>query len=62
MPIIYAIAEAIVLWLTIALILLEFDVREWDIWAIIVFTVGGVYNIAKTLHVYKRQKDYGDNE
>jgi len=57
-PIIYFLAEIIALWLSLSLIQLEFNVKNWAIWAIIIFIVGIVYSLIKTVHIYKRQKGY----
>ena len=57
-PIFYFLVEAVLVWLVLALIELEFDVREWSIWSIGIFLLGGLYSIAKTVHVYDRQKNY----
>lgn len=57
-PMIYLMAEIIVAWLVLTLIQVEFDIRVWDTWAIIIFVIGGVYSIIKTVNVYQRQKDY----
>lgn len=57
-PIIYLIAEILVIWLVLTLIQLEFDIREWDVWAIIIFLIGGIYSIVKTVNVYQRQENY----
>jgi len=58
LPIIYLIAEIVLAWLVLSLVQLEFDPSKWSIWAVVLFIIGIVYSIAKTLHVYKRQKDY----
>lgn len=57
-PIIYLLAEITVFWLVLSLIQLKFDLLEWSVWAIIIFILGIVYSIIKTVHIYERQKDY----
>ncbi len=57
-PIIYFLAEIVVLWLALTLIQLNFDIREWEVWAMIIFFIGLVYSIVKTLDIYQRQKSY----
>lgn len=57
-PIIYLMAEAVVAWLILSLIQLEFYLQNWNIWAMVLFILGAFYSIAKTLHIYNRQKDY----
>ena len=61
-PIIYLIAEVLVTWLILTLIQLEFDMREWAVWAIMIFLIGGIYSIIKTVNVYQRQKNYPKSE
>ena len=55
-PIIYLLAEMMVYWLALSLIQLEFNVRNWAIWAMIIFILGMTYSLIKTVHIYKRQK------
>jgi len=57
-PIIYLLAEMMVYWLALSLIQLEFNVRNWAIWAMIIFILGMTYSLIKTVHIYKRQKGY----
>ncbi|CAA6810549.1 MAG: Unknown protein [uncultured Sulfurovum sp.] len=57
MPFIYFIAESIFLWLVISLFQLEFDIREWHIVAIILLSLGVFYSIAKTIHIFQRQRN-----
>ena len=42
----------------LSLIQLEFSIGEWEVWAILVFILGMLYSIAKTVHIFQRQKDY----
>jgi len=58
LPIIYFLAEIIFLGLILALIQMKFNMFEWSFWAIGIFIVGGTYSIIKTIHIYKRQRDY----
>ena len=51
-------AEVVFLWLILVLIQLNFNIFEWNILAIIVFSIGIMYSIMKTMHVYQRQQDY----
>ncbi|CAA6804527.1 MAG: Unknown protein [uncultured Sulfurovum sp.] len=57
-PIVYFLAEVVLLWLALSLIQLEFYLTDWNVWAIIVFILGAGYSIAKTVNVFQRQKDY----
>ena len=57
-PIIYFLAEIIFYWLALSLIQLEFNFINWDIWAILIIIVTSIYSVMKTVHIYKRQKDY----
>ncbi len=57
-PIVYFFAEVILVWLTITLIELNFNILDWDFWAIVVFIIWIIYSIIKTINVYNRQKDY----
>ena len=61
-PIIYLMAEILVTWLVLTLIQLEFDIREWEVWAIVILFIGGIYSIIKTVNVYQRQKNYLKSE
>lgn len=58
LPIIYLIAEVVLAWLVLSLVQLEFDPSKWSIWAVVLFMIGLVYSITKTVHVFQRQKDY----
>lgn len=58
LPIIYLIAEVVLAWLVLSLVQLEFDPSKWSIWAVVLFMIGLVYSISKTVHVFQRQKDY----
>jgi hypothetical protein len=58
LPIIYFLAETVLIWLVLALIQVNFNMFEWSFWAIGVFIIGIVYSIVKTVNVYQRQQDY----
>lgn len=58
LPIIYLIAEVVLAWLVLSLVQLKFDPSKWSIWAVVLFMIGLVYSITKTVHVFQRQKDY----
>lgn len=60
MPIVYFLAETVLFWLALSLLQLKFNLLEWNDWAIIVFIIGIIYSVAKTLHVFQRQKNYLD--
>ena len=57
-PALYFIAEMVLVWLVLSIIQVQFDMREWSLWSVIVFTLAIAYFLAKTVHVYKRQKNY----
>lgn len=57
-PIIFFLAEIVFYWLVLSLIQLEFNVKKWAIWAMAIFILGIVYSLIKTVHIYKRQRDY----
>ena len=57
-PAIYFMVEITLFWLILSLIQLEFDIRDWSAWSIILFVIATLYSIFKTIHVYRRQKDY----
>ncbi len=57
-PIIYFMAEIIVVWLILVLIQLNFNIAEWSLWSILLFMIVIAYSALKTIHVYKRQKNY----
>jgi len=61
-PMFYFLTEMTLVWLVLSLIQLEFSVLEWSTWAIIIFFVIIIYSIAKTIHIYQRQKDYSDSD
>ena len=57
-PALYFISEMVLVWLVLSIIQVNFDIREWSLWSIIIFTLAMAYSLAKTVHVYKRQKNY----
>ena len=57
-PALYFIAEMVFVWLVLSIIQVQFDMREWSLWSAIIFTFAIAYSLAKTVHVYKRQKNY----
>jgi len=57
-PAFYFLAEMMVLWLVLSLIQLKFNPLIWNTWAIFIFMLVVSYSIAKTIHVYRRQKNY----
>ena len=57
-PTLYFIMEMLFIWLVLSLIQLKFDLRDWEIWSMGVFVLFGIYSFSKTVHVYKRQKNY----
>jgi hypothetical protein len=58
MPAIYLLAEVVVFWLALSLIQLKFTFTSWSAWSILLFLLAVSYAVLKTIHVYKRQKDY----
>ena len=56
-PIIYFIAETTLAWLVLSLIQVDFNIKHWSIWSIIILLLSVSYSISKTIHVYRRQKD-----
>ena len=57
-PTLYFFTEIILAWLVLSLIQVDFDIRSWNLWSLIVFFIALSYSLAKTIHVYKRQKNY----
>ena len=57
-PALYFIAEMVLVWLVLSIIQVNFDILEWSLWSIIIFTLAMAYSLAKTVHIYKRQKNY----
>ena len=57
-PAIYFMAEVVLAWLILSLIQLSFNFDEWSIWAVLIFIVSVLYSTFKTIHVYRRQKNY----
>ena len=58
LPTVYLIAEIVVIWLALALVQLKFSFENWSLWSMIAFFVAVSYSVIKTVHVYKRQKNY----
>ena len=61
-PIIYFLAELVALFLVLLVIQVEFNIFEWNFWAIFIFILGIIYSIIKTVNVYQRQKSYPTKE
>jgi len=61
-PVLYFIAEMVFIWLVLSLIQLNLDIRSWAIWSYILFAIFGFYSLAKTLHIYHRQKNYDNSK
>jgi len=57
-PALYFVAEMVFIWLVLSLIQLNFNPLSWATWSYIVGVLFGVYSLAKTIHVYQRQKKY----
>ena len=60
-PAIYFIAEVVLAWLILSLIQLNFNLFEWDVWWFLIFIISVLYSTFKTIHVYRRQKNYPDS-
>ena len=60
-PAIYFIAEVVLVWLILSLIQLNFNILEWNIWSLLIFIVSVLYSTFKTIHVYRRQKNYPES-
>jgi len=61
MPLFYGIAEVVLVWLLLSVFHVDFNLFHWDIWSKIILGMSTFYSIAKTLHVYNRQKSYSDS-
>ncbi len=61
-PAIYFVAEVVLSWLILSLIQLDFNLFEWSAWSFIIFTISVIYSTFKTIHVYRRQKNYPDSK
>jgi len=57
-PTIYFIAEVVLVWLILSLIQLNFNIKGWAIWSLVIFAGAFIYGLTKTIHVYRRQKNY----
>jgi len=57
-PAIYFIAEVTLSWLVLSLVQLNFNINTWNIWSLLVFIPAVLYSMFKTIHVYRRQRDY----
>ena len=60
LPAIYSILEMVFMWLALSLIHLSFDFRAWSVLGYLVFIAFMLYSVGKTIHVYRRQKNYPD--
>ncbi len=60
LPAIYFLAEVILVWLILSLIQLNFYFYEWSIWSLFIFFVSVIYSTFKTIHIYRRQRNYPD--
>ena len=61
-PMVYFMGEVTLFLLILSLIEMNFNVLEWNILSILVFVVAVLYSILKTIHVYRRQREYPDNK
>lgn len=61
-PLVYCLVELTFFWLVLSLIQVEFSFFSWEYWAIGIFILCLMYSIAKTVHVYNRQKDYPEEK
>ena len=57
-PAFYFLAEMVFVWLVFSIIQVDFDIRSWSIWSLIVFFIALIYSLSKMIHVYKRQRNY----
>ena len=57
-PIIYFTLEVIFFWLVLSLIQMQFTFESWNQWALVVFIAAVAYSTFKTIHIYKRQRNY----
>jgi hypothetical protein len=57
-PALYFLAEMVLAWLVLALVQVNFDIKNWSLWSLVVISIFMVYSLSKTIHVYKRQKNY----
>ena len=60
-PAIYFVAEVVLAWLILSLIQLNFNLFDWDIWWLFIFIASVLYSTFKTIHVYRRQKNYPES-
>ncbi len=60
-PIIYFMAEVTAIWLVLTLIELNFNIFEWSMWSLFIFIILFIYSTFKTIHIYKRQKNYPES-
>jgi len=61
-PMVYFMVEVTLFLLILSLIEMNFNVLEWNIFSILVFVIAVLYSILKTIHVYRRQREYSDNK
>jgi len=57
-PIAYFILELTLVWLVFVIIQISYNPLDWAVWSQVLMILFGIYSFLKTLHIYKRQKDY----
>ena len=61
-PAVYFVAEVVLSWLILSLIQLNFNINTWSIWSLLIFIAVVVYSMFKTIHVYRRQRNYTNSD
>jgi len=57
-PIIFLLAELIIAWLIISIIMIDFNIYKWTLWGKIPLFIIAIFFLYKTVKIYKRQKNY----
>jgi len=57
-PTLYLLAEISLAWLILSLVMLNFNVTQWSMWGKIALLLATGYSTAKTIKIYRRQKNY----
>jgi len=61
-PAIYFILELIYMWLILTIIQVNQNPLTWELWSQLIMAIFALYSLFKTIHVYRRQKEYPIDE
>ncbi len=57
-PIIFLLAELTIVWLILSIIMVDFNITKWNIFAKVSLLIFGIFFLGKTFKIYARQKNY----